>query len=207
MKYTVYKITNIINHKIYIGVHKTTNLDDGYMGSGNLIRAAVDKYGVNNFKKEYLAIFDNAEDMFKLESLLVTEDFIKSTETYNIKEGGNGGWEFANNNSHNVYGKNGTSGYGLENLNRKGFIGSREKLSASLKEYYMNHDGTFKGKKHSDETKQKIGKINSQYQLGTGNSQYGTMWIHNLELKQSKKISKTDSIPDGWLKGRKINFI
>jgi len=44
---------------------------------------------------------------------------------------------------------------------------------------------------------------------GTKNSQFGTMWIYNLEEKLSKKIKKED-LPDyenlGWLKGRKIKF-
>lgn len=39
-------------------------------------------------------------------------------------------------------------------------------------------------------------------QKGEGNSQYGTKWICNLDLKQNKKISKDDSIPIGWITGR-----
>ncbi len=46
-------------------------------------------------------------------------------------------------------------------------------------------------------------------QQGDGNSQFGSMWIHNLDLKLSKKIQKED-LPtweqDGWLKGRKMKF-
>lgn len=38
--------------------------------------------------------------------------------------------------------------------------------------------------------------------IGEKNSQYGTMWISNIELKENKKIKKTDFIPDGWVKGR-----
>ena len=46
----------------------------------------------------------------------------------------------------------------------------------------------------------------SASQLGDNNSQYGTRWIHNLELQQSKKISKLDPLPKGWREGRVINF-
>ena len=48
--------------------------------------------------------------------------------------------------------------------------------------------------------------VMSLAQSGKGNSQYGTMWIYNLDLKESKKIPKGNDIPDGWLKGRKIKF-
>ena len=97
MYYTVYKITNLINNKIYIGVHKTSDLSDNYMGSGNLIKSAIKKYGIENFKKEYLEIFNNEQEMYKMESTLVNKEFIQKDSVYNIKEGGFGGWTFVNN--------------------------------------------------------------------------------------------------------------
>lgn len=91
MVYIVYKITNLINNKIYIGFHycKTNNLDDGYMGSGKLIKRAIKKYGVENFEKEILKIFKYRKDAEDYEKELVNKKFVLNDETYNLSIGGN----------------------------------------------------------------------------------------------------------------------
>jgi len=43
-------------------------------------------------------------------------------------------------------------------------------------------------------------------QIGSKNSRYGSKWIHNFELKQSKTIKNHEPLPDGWLYGRKMSF-
>ena len=63
MFYTIYKVTNLINNKIYIGKHQTKNPHDSYYGSGYMIRTWIEKYGKENFKKEILLIFDNEKEM------------------------------------------------------------------------------------------------------------------------------------------------
>ena len=69
--------------------------------------------------------------------------------------------------------------------------------------------GIWKNRKHSEETKRKIGKANSMHQSGKGNSQYGKCWIYNLKLKQSKRVYKNEIneyLEENWIKGRKIKF-
>ena len=39
------------------------------------------------------------------------------------------------------------------------------------------------------------------HQSGEGNSQYGTRWICNLELKQNKKLKKGEVLQEGWIYG------
>ena len=70
--FTVYRITNIINKKTYIGVHKTSNPNDSYMGSGLAIKAAIHKYGRENFYKEILLITEDKQQAYDLEMELIT---------------------------------------------------------------------------------------------------------------------------------------
>tara|TARA_S200002703_G_scaffold159544_1_gene173388 strand:+ start:305 stop:907 length:603 start_codon:yes stop_codon:yes gene_type:complete len=87
----VYQITNKVNNKIYIGVHSTNNLNDGYMGSGHLIKRAIKKYGIENFTREILYYFDSPEQAFSKEKEIVNESFVNQTKNYNICPGGRGG--------------------------------------------------------------------------------------------------------------------
>lgn len=89
--YILYKITNAINGKYYIGVHSTNNLDDGYMGSGIGIKRAIKKYGKPNFTREILETFHSYEEMMCREAEIITEDFIANPNTYNAAVGGHGG--------------------------------------------------------------------------------------------------------------------
>jgi len=89
MKYIIYKITNNINRKIYVGYHSTKNIDDGYMGSGKLIKRAIEKYGIDCFSKEILSIFDTKEEAESEEKRIVDRDFTLREDTYNLSIGGN----------------------------------------------------------------------------------------------------------------------
>ena len=215
MFYLIYKITNTVNNKIYIGSHKTKEINDGYMGSGKYLNYAYKKYGLENFKKEILFVFDNPTDMFNKEAELVNDKFLAEENTYNLKRGGFGGFDYINATGKNLYGMNGKTPNVADNFakGRKTRQYRKEtdpeyskRISSKLSAALRGKPGRFTGKSHSDETKQLIGKKNSVCQRGAGNSQFGTRWIYSLSERVSKKINKDDILPDGWIEGRKIKF-
>ena len=92
IKYYVYLITNLLNGKIYVGVRKSklkNILEDNYWGSGDAIKSAIRIYGIESFKKEIIAVFNNKQDALKLEAEIVNADFVSSKMTYNLARGGN----------------------------------------------------------------------------------------------------------------------
>jgi len=209
--YTIYKITNKVNNKIYIGKHKTSDLNDGYMGSGKLILAAIEEYGIDNFEKEILFIFDNEEKMNNKEAELVTAEFVKEDSNYNICIGGHGGFSYINDvvwtKERRLEHNRKSSPFGnpefyerhkdkIEEGAKKG----RKVLSQLIKEGVID-PRSFLGKSHTQETKQKMSKsAKERLKDPTKNSQYGTMWI--TDGTENTKIKKNESIPEGWRKGR-----
>lgn len=218
-KYTIYKTTNKVNGKVYIGCHKTTNPSDDYIGSGFLIRRAIRKYGRHNFKKEVLFVFAAPDEMFLKESEIVDRLFVESDETYNLLEGGRGGFDFINSNGKNLYGKNGENGKKnllkgdivKQFLMERGLWGEWKKsVSRGLKEKFSRDGFHWTGRKHRAETKRKIGRCSARHQKGRGNSRFGTCWIYSETECKSKSVSKDDLpayLESGWKQGRKMNFI
>jgi len=87
----IYKTTNLVNNKIYIGKHSTDDINDGYMGSGRLILKALNKYGKYKFKREILSYHNSSNDAFIEEANIVNDEFINRSDTYNLIVGGFGG--------------------------------------------------------------------------------------------------------------------
>ena len=212
MYYTVYKITNKINGKFYIGKHQTIDLNDGYMGSGKLLKRAIAKYGMDNFTKEILHTFDN-----ELEMNVKEKELVVITETsYNLCEGGQGGFGYINKNS-----------LWLTETHRKAAVENRKKATeklielaktnlewkkkhseitslrhASKKENYVH---SFLGKKHKPETIELMKLSALGKHAGVKNSQYGTCWVTNG--KENKKVKKEELdfwSNLGYTRGRKL---
>ena len=101
MFYVFYKTTNLINGKFYYGVHKTKNLNDNYLGSGNAIKFAIRKYGKDSFKKEIIKTFLDEESMYAFEKQYIDTNVVLDPKTYNQTLGGRGGFSHIDNTGNN----------------------------------------------------------------------------------------------------------
>ena len=102
MFYTIYKTTNQLNGKFYIGKHITDDPYDDYLGSNNHLKSAIKKYGQENFIKTILEIYDNEKNMDLAEKILV---IIDKDVSYNLNNGGHGGWTYVLRNGLHLHGK------------------------------------------------------------------------------------------------------
>jgi group I intron endonuclease len=214
----IYKVTNIINNKFYIGMHSTNNLEDGYLGSGDRIKRSINKYGKENFKFEILEKFTNRELLKEREKELVNEDLLRNILCMNLVLGGSGGFISLNGTKNGristdtilreKYGDNFKSVITknfYENLSNEDRILLNMKIIDGQKRSGFDFGSTFRNKKHKEESKKLIGEKNSIKQKGEKNSQYGTCWItNNTENKKIKKVDLSIYLDSGWIKGRKM---
>ena len=208
----IYKITNIINNKMYIGKHSQTHNKyiDTYIGSGTLISKAIKKYGRKNFKKEILSYHNSSQEALKEEKKLITKEIIDDPNYYNMKTGGTGFSEKEynpNTNNTYVYDTDGTikrisieeyknSDYkhvlSGENSTLYGKVIVRDENGNKFivpkdDENYKNGTYVFflKGIKRSEEYKQS----RSQYTAGEKNGMYGKHHSEETKEKLRKKVS------------------
>ena len=206
--YYAYKITNTINNKIYIGSHSTNNLNDNYMGSGKILKLAIKKYGLRNFKKEILKQFDDKKEMFLFEKTLVDKEFILKENTYNLKIGGLGGGTIEG----SIKGGKATARK-LKDLEYKSIIDTKRmetykknqtgaKYDLALRERLISELNTSEAKSKSKKT-----CAERKTQSGSKNSMFGTVCIYHPDTKYKKQIKKeclNEYISSGW-KQREVN--
>ena len=165
--YYVYRITNLINGKTYIGQHKfDLSKGDSYTGSGKLLKRAFVKYGIENFSKEIIEIVTSRFEANVLEKYYIAKERISNKNgCYNIADGGNGG-----NLGEEVNKKRAVSNTGKKrsdefrrkiseickgnksNLSKHHSEETKRKISESLK----GKPGSMKGKKHTEQSLEKM---------------------------------------------------
>lgn len=93
MYHYFYIIINRVNNKFYYGIHSTYDIDDGYLGSGNAIKAAIKKYGKSVFTKYIISYYNTRTEALDKEASVVTQAVIQHPLCYNICKGGRSGPE------------------------------------------------------------------------------------------------------------------
>lgn len=205
--YYIYKITNKINNKIYYGQHTTSNLDDGYMGSGVAMLKALKKYGKENFEKKILKFYNSPEELNIVEARLVNERWLEKNKhrCYNLQTGGD----------HRILSdeskkKISESKKGQEPWNKGKNVGNSWNGKHHSEESKHKMSDTKKGKKHTSEHKKKISescKGRNAWNKGITCSKEvkeklskvtkGTYWYNNGQINVRAR-----ECPDGFVRGR-----
>lgn len=131
----IYKTTNLVNGKQYIG--KDTRNRRSYLGSGSALKNAIKKYGKENFKKEILEVCTNKDELIEREEYWLNYyDAANNPNFYNLHNFSTG---FLPGDKHYFYGKPLSEEF-------------KRKLSQSM----IGDKNHFFGKKHSEESLEKI---------------------------------------------------
>jgi group I intron endonuclease len=143
----IYKTTNLLNGKIYVG--KKEHDTPSYLGSGYILKKAIEKHGKENFKKEILQECYSSEELEIAERYWIKElDATNPEKGYNIAEGGNGGNTYVGKSEeemHEIKKKISEAG--------KGRVFSeehRKKLAESARKRKGNKPCKFKGMRYED---------------------------------------------------------
>ena len=196
MHYVIYKTTNLVNGKFYIGKHQTNDLNDGYIGSGKLLQRAIKKYGLDQFKTEILEICPTEDHMNLAEKIYVVVD---REVSYNLCSGGKGGFGYINLNR--LWDTEQRRLAAQLNIRKVNLLPrtkeSQNKRTATFKENFkkgkfINFGKGFSNKKHTVESIQKMIENKKDHGLGPNNSQFGTCWmtneINNIKIKKDKHV-------------------
>ena len=136
----IYLTTNKINGKKYIGMCKYTH-EKGYIGSGKILKEAISKYGKDSFERITLEECETFEQLCESEKRWIERmNAVKSEEYYNICHGGFGGCSESMKDYWNMFTDD-----------------ERKVIRNWYKRDLTGNNNPMFGKKHSEETKQKIG--------------------------------------------------
>ena len=202
MEYIIYKTTNILNNRFYIGMHSTENVDDGYLGSGRRIKAEIKKYGKENFVKEILEYLPTREALCEREADLVCEELMQNPLCLNLKNGGEGGWDHITKDQIHAWLRSGASAGGKATAAKYGsFLTDADRRRGREANRVNRFKFTTKGLKFSNKTKLKM----AESSLGEKNSQFGTCWVTDgIKPIKIKKEQLDEHLAKGFIRGRTV---
>ena len=203
----IYKTTNIVNNKIYIGKHKSSTFDSNYLGSGKLINSAIIKYGRGSFKVEILCVCDSLSELNIKEKFYIYHfhSKYKYGTGYNILSGGDGGP--TNIGTHMVHKDNITkfvSDSELETYLSDGYclgaaVATKQQIRANCP-HRIGESNPFYGKTHTTDTKHLIGEKSKQKNMYGDNNP-----AKRVEVR--KKISDKAKSPTNYFKIHKFYYV
>ena len=194
--YYIYRITNKVNGKTYIGQHKYKELNDSYMGSGVYIKRAINKYGIENFEKEILySRIQYKETVDAMERFAIAKERALEKAEYNIADGGQG------NRGHHITEET-RQKLSESHKGKPGYWCGKHFSEAHLKKLSEAKKGkpsNRRGVHLSDETKRKISEVQKGKKLSEETKQKlsGWHWYNNGEISVQAK-----ECPEGFVKGR-----
>jgi group I intron endonuclease len=183
MHHFIYETTNLINGKKYIGKHSTTNIGDGYLGSGTLLLRAIKKYGRKNFKRKILLIVGSEEEAYLYEEKLVTREIFCNNKYYNLTGGGEGG----KNENSCWYGRKHTEESKRKISENHADVSGKNHPRWGKGDKIRGEDNPFYGKHHSEKTKEKMRKSRKDICKGENHGMYNKK--HTKESKQKMSES------------------
>ena len=203
VEWYIYKITNLITGKSYIGQrirckdNKKEPLSDGYMGSGNYIKRSIKKHGKHNFKKEILKDNIHCQTVANIfEEIYIKKENTLHPNGYNLALGGQGG------SSHKGHKH---SEEHKEKIRQKSLLykaSEETKLKQSLSHIgQVSHN---KGKKFSEETKLKISKANKGRKFSEEHKKNMSIANKGKKLSEQDKLNKSIAAKKRWAKIKEI---
>lgn len=198
----VYKTTNLVNGKIYIGQDVSNKL--WYFGLGILLLRAIKKYGKDKFKKEILEVCNSKEELNKREIYWISA--LKSTDPkigYNLSEGGTGGDLLTDNPNRDIIvekrkgripwnkGLTKEKNESLKSASIKRIGQKRSKKSRlKMSKAHIGQISNMKGKKHSEETIKKMSDTKKGRVAWNKGKQLSKKHKANLSKKRKENIAK-----------------
>ena len=199
-------------------MHTTSNLKDGYLGSGTMLRRSIRKHGKENFKCEILEYYNNKGELIIREKELITQELLNDSLCMNLKLGGVGGFsveeaklgrEASNKILKKKYGENFRQIINkkfredLKNNPVKRLIYTSKIKEGQIRSKHKHHG--FKNKKHTEETKLKQSLAKRGKYSKENHPQYGTCWVTKEGInKKIKKEELENYLSLDWNKGRVV---
>ena len=201
--------------KFYVGMHSTRNLDDGYLGSGWLLKASIQKYGEQAHTKEILAYFTSREELVARETEIVCEELIADSMCLNLRVGGTGGFTPEQQRLNAI--KSNANQMRRRQIDPEWVETVRAKKSESQKQSYSNGrpvvgcaapelraEMILRASSPESIDRRKKTYAEVQHQQGAKNSQYGTCWVTKDGVPRKVPKDELDTyLALGYTRGRK----